>query len=94
MTNPDPIGVNGEGAAKDGPVIADAAVQWLQHKRRSETPFCITVSFVNPHEKQFFWAGSEGTFYELLFVGQPVRPFATGYTSVPGEENPDRFRIQ
>jgi len=88
MTNPDPTGTNGEGAAKDGPVIADAAVQWLTQHSRAETPFCITVSFVNPHDKQFFWAGSEGTFYESLFVGRPVQPFAKSYTSVAGEDDP------
>ncbi len=88
MTTPDPIGMNGEGAAKDGPVIADPAVQWLQRNSKSAAPFCITVSFVNPHDKQYFWAGSEGTFYESLFAGQPFKPFATDYQSVPGEDSP------
>jgi arylsulfatase A-like enzyme len=88
MTTPDPIGTNGEGAAKDGPVIADAAVSWLQQASRSAQPFCITVSFVNPHDKQFFWAGSEGDHYEKLFDGQPLVPFETDYQSVAGEDRP------
>jgi arylsulfatase A-like enzyme len=87
MTNPDPTGTNGQGAMQDGN-IATQAVNWLERNRRSDVPFCLTVSFVNPHDKQFFWAGSEGTFYESLFVGQPVAPFATSYMSVPGEDNP------
>jgi arylsulfatase A-like enzyme len=87
MTNPDPTGTNGQGAMQDGNIAAQA-VKWLEQNRRSDAPFCLTVSFVNPHDKQFFWAGSEGTFYESLFVGQPVQPFATSYVSVPGEDDP------
>ena len=38
MTDPDPIGTNGEGAEKDGPVIADAAVRWLRRTRSQRGP--------------------------------------------------------
>src|SRR6188472_1321247 len=86
MTTPDPVGLNGEGAAKDGPVIADAAVSWLQRSSAAAQPFCVTVSFVNPHDKEFFWAGSEGDHYERLFKGQSVKPFVTDYTSVRSED--------
>ena len=88
MTNPDPVGTNGQGAEDDVSVIADSAAQWLRTKARGVTPFCITVSFVNPHDKQFFWAGSEGTFYENLFKNQALKPFNPNYTSVASEENP------
>ncbi len=88
MTTPDPVGRNGEGAAKDGPVIADAAVSWLQKSSDAAQPFCVTVSFVNPHDKQFFWAGSEGDHYEQLFKGQSLKPLTTDYKSVPGENHP------
>jgi arylsulfatase A-like enzyme len=88
MTNPDPVGTNGQGAADDVSVIADSAAKWLRARARSETPFCITVSFVNPHDKQFFWAGSEGTFYENLFKNKKLQPFISDYTSVPGEDRP------
>ena len=71
MTNQDPIGTNGQGEAQDGN-IANQAVKWLQQNRGSDAPFCLTVSFVNPHDKQFFWGGSEGTNYEaLLFWPAP-----------------------
>ena len=43
---------------------------------------------MNPHDKQFFWAGSEGTFYENLFKNQALKPFNPNYTSVASEENP------
>ncbi|HWD74821.1 MAG TPA: sulfatase-like hydrolase/transferase [Solirubrobacteraceae bacterium] len=86
-TNPDPTGTNGQGAAEDGN-IANQAVAWLRGRRGRQAPFCLTVSFVNPHDKQFFWAGSEGTFYESLFAGQSLQPFAKAYMSVAGEDNP------
>lgn len=88
FTTPDPTGLNGEGAAKDGPVIADAAVSWLQNSSAAAQPFCLTVSFVNPHDKQFFWAGSEGDHYEQLFKHQPLKPFVDDYVSVAGEDSP------
>lgn len=91
MTNPDPIGYNGEGTEKDGPVIGDAAVSWLEQNARKAAPFCLTVSFVNPHDKQFFWAGSEADKYYPLFPpNQPLVPFNPGpqYSEVPSEDNP------
>ena len=71
MTNPDPVGTNGQGADDDFSLIATTAAQWLARKASRAAPFCITVSFVNPHDKQFFWAGSEGGRYETP-VFQPV----------------------
>jgi len=91
MTNPDPIGYNGEGANKDGPIIGDAAVTWLQQNARKAAPFCLTVSFVNPHDRQFFWAGPEAdTNYYPLFDNQSLKPFNPGprYSEVPSEANP------
>jgi arylsulfatase A-like enzyme len=88
MTNPDPVGTNGQGAQDDVSVIADSAAEWLQTRSRRATPFCVTVSFVNPHDKQFFWAGSEGDFYESLFKGQTLQPFISDYTTVASEANP------
>ena len=88
FTNPDPVGTNGQGAAQDGN-IADQAVRWLERNARGDAPFCLTVSFVNPHDKQFFWAGSEGDFYEGLFQGQALQPFIKDYETVASEANPE-----
>lgn len=88
MTNPDPVGTNGQGAKDDVSVIADSAAKWLRTTARSEAPFCVTVSFVNPHDKQFFWAGSQGTFYESLFKHKALKPFISDYATVPSEANP------
>ncbi|MGN6168982.1 MAG: sulfatase-like hydrolase/transferase, partial [Solirubrobacteraceae bacterium] len=88
MTNPDPTGTNGQGAADDVSVIASSAAQWLEQKERKAGPFCITVSFVNPHDKQFFWAGSEANRYYKAFKHQPLKPFNPDYTQVASEANP------
>jgi uncharacterized sulfatase len=86
MTNPDQLGTNGQGKAVD-PEIADQAEQWLATRRGVDKPFCLTVSFVNPHDKQFFWGGSEGDTYNALFQA-PLAPLVKGYTSVPVEDSP------
>ncbi len=40
--------------------IATQGAQWLQQNGAGEAaPWCLTVSFVNPHDKEFFWAGTE-----------------------------------
>ena len=91
MTNPDPVGTNGQGADDDFSLIAGTAAQWLSKTASRAAPFCMTVSFVNPHDKQFFWAGSEGGRYETLFSGQSVKPFVQDYQTVPSEENPPRL---
>ena len=90
MTIPDPIGYNGEGTNKDGPVIGDAAVSWLEQNAHKAAPFCLTVSFVNPHDRQFFWAGPEANTYYPLFENQSLKPFNPGpaYSEIPSEDNP------
>jgi uncharacterized sulfatase len=87
LTNPDLLGTNGQGAAKD-PDIATQAMRWLQTRGRDGDPYCLTVGFVNPHDRQFFWGGSEGDRYEALFAEQSLQPYVTGYKSVPGEDMP------
>jgi arylsulfatase A-like enzyme len=54
FTVPDPVG-RPDGQVQD-PLIADQAVGFLSSQTSSSDPFCATVSFVNPHDKQFFWA--------------------------------------
>jgi uncharacterized sulfatase len=86
-TNPDIVGMNGDGAFYDGPTIAVQAMNWLQANAKQADPWCLTVSFVNPHDKEFFWAGSESPAYQSLFKGQTLVPFAD-YIDVTSEENP------
>ena len=68
MTEPDPVGDNLEGTIgnlantsgylSDGQ-IASQAVNYLQQRKTGEPPWCLTVGFVNPHDKEFFYAGTE-----------------------------------
>jgi len=38
---------------------ATAAINFMQGLKSSGKPWCLTVSFVNPHDKEFFPAGTE-----------------------------------
>src|SRR5262249_6857779 len=56
LTIPDIVGANGDGAELDGS-IADTAIQWLQQRTADDGPFCLTTSFVNSHDREYFWGG-------------------------------------
>jgi arylsulfatase A-like enzyme len=76
LSYPDPIGYNLQGVVGEEPdypndqSIANTAVDWLQQNAASKVPWCLTVSFVNPHDKEFFWGGTEYTTYNNLFEEQ------------------------
>ena len=61
--------------------ISKQAVQWLGSRRSNDEPWCLTVSFVNPHDQEFFWAGTEFQTYNDLFPDnaplQPVKKYST-----------------
>ncbi len=85
-TIPDVTGLPGQGLADD-PVMAGQAVEWLSRQRPGRRPFCLTVSLVNPHDKQFFWGGTEAARFEQVYAdnrAEPVIPF----TAYPGESDP------
>jgi arylsulfatase A-like enzyme len=84
LTYPDPTGSNLQGTVGDeangylsDQDIADQAVAWLGARHPGETPWCLTVSFVNPHDKEFFWAGTEFQTFNNLFNGRSdgLEPF-------------------
>ncbi len=92
LTYYDPTGANLQGAYGDhehgylnDQDIATQGVQWLQSHYQDEAPWCLTVSFINPHDKEFFWAGTEFQTYNGLFTAQSTyQPFT--YYSTP--DNP------
>jgi arylsulfatase A-like enzyme len=47
--------------------IATQAAGWLQQRKPSDQPWCLTVDFINPHDKEFFPAGTEFLTYTNLF---------------------------
>ena len=90
FTSPDPIGFNLQGTVGQEPDypndqdIANQAVQWLGSRRVQDEPWCLTVSFVNPHDQEFFWAGTEFQTYNNLFPdGSPLQPVKK--YSTPGD---------
>lgn len=76
------------GVPIDDSYVANQAVQWLGQNANSDNPFCLTVSFVNPHDRQYFWAGSESQIFTPLFEHTPYKPYVTSYTQVPSEQDP------
>jgi arylsulfatase A-like enzyme len=64
-TYPDPTGYNLQGTFGEEPdfhndaYTASQAVQYLQNYSAQDSPFCLTVSLVNPHDREFFPAGTE-----------------------------------
>ncbi|MFL9965977.1 sulfatase-like hydrolase/transferase, partial [Paraburkholderia sediminicola] len=66
LTYPDPTGSNLQGTVGDEAQgylsdrdIASQAATWLGARRPAERPWCLTVGFINPHDKEFFPAGTE-----------------------------------
>ena len=100
---PDPTGSNLQGAYGDytnppyvyrnDADIASQGAQWLQQHGAEAAPWCLTVSLINPHDKEFFWAGTEFQTYGGLFSAQSTfEPFTLYSTpgnppNVPWEQN-------
>lgn len=89
LTMPDPIGTNGQGTIDDGN-IAYQATTWLTSQKKNADPFCLTVSFVNPHDKEFFWSGTEANRYKDLFTTSGNTPTVT-YDAVPPLDDPKNY---
>ncbi len=47
--------------------IARIGANWLSNKRRTDGPWCLTVGFQNPHDHEFFPAGTEFQTFTNLF---------------------------
>jgi arylsulfatase A-like enzyme len=89
LTIPDVTGLPGQGIEND-PMIAKQAINWLSQQKAGLDPFCLTVSLVNPHDKQFFWGGTEAATYNQLFTEHRAKPLIP-FTPYPGEENPPQY---
>ena len=53
---------------------ANAAIQFLQDRKPEDSPWCMTVGFVNPHDKEFFPAGTEYETVKGLFQDPKLNP--------------------
>jgi arylsulfatase A-like enzyme len=55
--------------------IANDAASWLAQRQTSDTPWCLTVAFINPHDKEFFPADTEfKTFTDLYCDDRKYNP--------------------
>ena len=95
MTEPDPNGSNLQGTVGDQPhgylndeYIAGQAVQWLNQRTPEDPPWCLTVGFINPHDQQFFWAGTEFQTYNDLFNAQAALVPFNYYSQNNGQDYP------
>jgi uncharacterized sulfatase len=92
---PDPTGYNLQGTygdEKDGyrndQDIEDAATGWLKQRKQGDQPWALTASFVNPHDQQSFWAGTEFKTYNDLFDDQSTYTPITYYSMNEGKDYP------
>src|SRR5437773_897957 len=61
-------GLYGQGVASDDGIATEAA-EWVNQRVESNStkPFFLSVNFVNPHDKQFFWGGTEVTSFNTIY---------------------------
>jgi len=101
LTLPDPLGLPGQGVGEvdygsghtrvhawDDAEIAAQALAWLRQRERvgNPRPFCLTLGFVNPHDQQFFWGGTEAQRFREAYRGiGEAAPFDYGVTPSLGE---------
>ncbi|MBV9443343.1 MAG: hypothetical protein JO217_11665, partial [Acidobacteriaceae bacterium] len=57
---------------------ANNAIDWLNkfgnNSGGTSKPWCLTVSFVNPHDREFFPAGTEWVTYDNFLLDPTVNP--------------------
>ena len=77
----DPTGDNLQGTYGDrsrdyhnDEYTASRAIEWLTKERPTNQPWCLTVGLVNPHDREFFPAGTEFKTYNDLFADHDVNP--------------------
>jgi uncharacterized sulfatase len=68
-------------------------VSWLQNRANDENskPFCLTVGFVNPHDKQFFWGGIEVNEFNRAYKEIDEKPFLKYTTQVVEQASPPNY---
>jgi uncharacterized sulfatase len=97
LTAPDPLGMPGQGLGIatpqypgapppiGDPEIAEQAVRWLYDRSKNNPgrPFCLTVGFVNPHDKQFFWGATQANQFNAVYNTIPDPTSVTDF-ELPG----------
>jgi len=74
---PDPTGYNLQGTYGDfnsdpqfhnDAYTTNQALAYLQNVKTTDGPWCLTIGYVNPHDREFFPAGTEFLTYTNLFT--------------------------
>ena len=105
-TIPDPLGLAGAGVGEydyqnvNPPIlhqfsdseIAGQALTWLRARADSgsKKPFCLSVNFINPHDKQFFWGNTEGALWNQVYAAGGATPLGES-GNIPSEADPDQY---
>jgi len=80
---PDPTGSNLQGTYGDDSATppyhndaytANQAVNYLKTVKANDAPWCLTVGFVNPHDREFFPAGTEFQTMTNVFANPRLNP--------------------
>ncbi|MBN9415220.1 hypothetical protein ABS71_05840 [bacterium SCN 62-11] len=90
---PDLGGSQGQGEGGNGSIqgdedVADLAIGYLGALSAKSPPICATVSFVNPHDYEYFWGGTEPATYADLFSDGGATPLVAYDTTIQQEANP------
>ncbi len=96
QTYPDPTGYNLQGSYgmetdyHNDAYTATQAVEYLSNLKPGRAPFCLTVSFVNPHDREFFPSGTEFQTVNNLYASATANPTGIQPNIVYGDpSNPD-----
>src|SRR6201999_287423 len=68
----------------------DSAIQVMDGIGSASQPFCLTVSLINPHDREFFPAGTEYQTVNEVFATQSLpqnTPYPGDGPQVPWDEN-------
>lgn len=90
---PDVGGSQGQGEGGNGSIqgdedVADLAIGYLGALTAKSPPICATVSFINPHDYEYFWGGTEPVTYADLFANAGATPLVSYDTTILQESNP------
>ena len=97
---PDPTGYNFQGTYGDvtppagvppwhsDAYTAEQAVGYLEKVKTTDAPWCMTIGFVNPHDREFFPAGTEDQTFTNLFANHGKNP--NGLTQVIDYTDPTK----
>jgi arylsulfatase A-like enzyme len=77
----DPTGTNLQGTYgderrgyHDDAYTTSQAIDWLTTMRPASQPWCLTVGLINPHDREFFPAGTEFKTFTKLFKSSKTNP--------------------